>query len=115
MMKYKLLFLLFTTCVWLTQAQTERIFQSVSPENTERFKAIGVVSYSDFGAKGDGKTDDMVAIAATHSFANQHQLKVKADEEVSYYIGGKERTAIIQTDTNFGTASFIIDDREVEN
>ena len=75
----------------------------------------GRVRYSDFGAKGDGKTDDMDAIAATHAFANEHGLKVKADEGATYYIGGKDRTAVIQTDTDFGTAAFIIDDTEVQN
>jgi hypothetical protein len=40
---------------------------------------------------------------------------VKADDEATYYIGGKERTAVIQTDTDFGTAAFIIDDTEVQN
>lgn len=74
-----------------------------------------MVRYADFGAKGDGKTDDMKAIAAAHEFANQHQLKVKADDTATYFIGGKELTAIIQTDTDFGTAAFIIDDTEVEN
>jgi hypothetical protein len=88
---------------------------NISQMDADKFKAIGVVSYSDFGAKGDGKTDDMKAIAATHSFANQHDLKVKADDRATYFIGGKERTAIIQTDTDFGTATFIIDDTEVEN
>ena len=75
------------------------------------FTAIGQtkspVRYSDFGAKGDGKTDDMEAIAAAHEFANLHGLKVKADEEFTYFIGGMDRTAIIQTDTDFGTASFL--------
>jgi len=40
---------------------------------------------------------------------------VKADEEATYYISGKERTAVIQTNTDFGKASFIIDDTEVQN
>jgi len=40
---------------------------------------------------------------------------VKADEGATYYIGGKERTAVIRTDTDFGTAAFIIDDTEVQN
>ena len=75
----------------------------------------GLVSYSDFGARGDGKTDDMDAIAATHAFANQHSLPVKADEGATYYIGGKNRTAVIQTNTDFGTAAFIIDDTDVSN
>jgi len=76
---------------------------------------MGYVIYSDFGAKGDGKTDDAEAIARAHAYANENKLKVKADPEATYYISGKECTAIIQTDTDFGTASFIIDDREVEN
>jgi len=84
-------------------------------KDTLRIIESGIVRYSDFGASGDGETDDMDAIAATHSFANQHGLKVLADEGASYYISGKERTAIIQTDTDFGTAAFIIDDREVQN
>jgi hypothetical protein len=88
---------------------------NVSPEDVLKFKANGMVSYSDFGAKGNGKTDDIDAIAASHAFANQHNLMVKADEGAKYYIGGKERTAVIQTDTDFGTSAFIIDDTEVQN
>lgn len=88
---------------------------NVSPKNVRKFKAIGVVHYSDFGAKGDGTHDDMDAIAATHAFANRYGLSVRADDGVTYYIGGRVRTAIIETDTDFGTANFIIDDTEVEN
>jgi hypothetical protein len=73
------------------------------------------VRYSEFGAKADGKTDDLTAIVKTHDFANKNDLSVKADDNAIYYIGGKDLTAIIQTDTDFGNASFIIDDREVEN
>jgi hypothetical protein len=40
---------------------------------------------------------------------------VKADEGATYYIGGKNRTAVIQTDTDFGTAAFIIDDTDVQD
>lgn len=88
---------------------------NVSPKDLQKFKAIGVVRYRDFGAKGDGKKDDIDAIAATHAFANQYGLSVKADDGATYYIGGRERTAVIETDTDFGTANFIIDDTEVEN
>ncbi len=88
---------------------------NVSEKDTRKFKSRGLVYYNDFGARGDGKTDDIDAIAATHAFANQYRLLVKANEGSSYYIGGKERTAIIQTDTDFGTAAFIIDDTEVQN
>ena len=88
---------------------------NISAKTTDQLKAAGLVRYSDFGAKGDSKTDDIDAIAATHAFANRHGLKVKADKDAIYYIGGKDRTAYIQTDTDFGTASFIIDDTKVQN
>jgi hypothetical protein len=88
---------------------------NVSPADSLRFSTNGLVRYSDFGARGKGKTDDMDAIAAAHAYANQNGLIVKADEGATYYIGGKERTAVIQTDTDFGNASFIIDDTEVQN
>ncbi len=137
MMKYVLL-LFLTTWTMVAQGQTEETLKSVvittkksetqvrtgkkgkllvnvSPADVLRLKAAGLVHYRDFGATGDGKTDDMDAIAAAHAFANQHSLPVKADEGATYYIGGKERTAVIQTNTDFGTAAFIIDDTEVQN
>jgi hypothetical protein len=89
----------------------------VSPFARGQNKAVpdSVVRYSHFGAKGDGKTGDADAIAAAHAFANLHGLRVKADDGATYYIGGKERTVEIRTDTDFGKAAFIIDDTEVEN
>ncbi|GAB2774348.1 hypothetical protein GCM10027275_16720 [Rhabdobacter roseus] len=97
-----------------TQANGE-LLVNVPPKEAAKFKAAGLVRYSDFGARGDGKTDDMDAIAATHAFANQQGLPVKADDGATYYVSGKERTAIIRTDTDFGKASFILDDTEVQN
>ena len=91
------------------------LYVNVSPKDIVTFKSDGLVRYRDFGARGNGKTDDIDAIAATHAFANQHGLMVKADDGATYYIGGKERTAIIQTDTDFGSATFIIDDTDVQN
>jgi hypothetical protein len=88
---------------------------NVPPKDVDRFKTRGRVSYRDFGARGDGKTDDIDAIAAAHAFANQHRLRVKADEGATYYIGGKARTAVIRTNTDFGTAAFVIDDSNVQN
>ncbi len=88
---------------------------NVSPKDLLKFKSNGFVRYSDFGARGDGKTDDTDAIAAAHAFANQQGLSVKSDEGATYYIGGKNRTAVIMTNTDFGTAAFIIDDSSVEN
>ncbi len=137
-MKNMLLLFFLSTCVIVARGQTEgplenvvitskkkktqvrtnengELHVNVSPKDVLKFKAIGLVRYSDFGARGDGKTDDIDAIAAAHAFANQHGLLVKADDGATYYIGGKERTAVIRTDTDFGTAAFIIDDTEVQN
>ena len=137
-MKYMLLLFFLFSSVIVTRGQTKNPLENVvitsnkkkiqvhtnengelhvnvSPKDVSKFKAVGLVHYSDFGAKGDGKTDDIDAIAAAHGFANQHGLLVKADEGATYYIGGKERTAVIRTDTDFGTAAFIIDDTEVQN
>ena len=73
------------------------------------------IHYEDFGAVGDGKTDDFAAIIKAHAFANKHGRPVVARDEATYYIGGQDATAIIKTDTNFGRAKFIIDDRKLVN
>jgi hypothetical protein len=139
LMKYVLLFLFsFTTAFSIAQEQTNtpvenvvitskkrktevrtdekgELLINVSKKDLQRFKASGLLRYSDFGARGDGETDDIDAIAATHAVANRHGLSVKADEEATYYIGGKNRTAFIQTNTDFGTATFIINDTSVQD
>ena len=76
---------------------------------------VEVVSYEDFGARGDGQSDDLTAIAKAHAYANRHGLRVKADDRATYYIGGQDESVIIQTDTDFGAAKFVIDDTGVEN
>jgi len=73
------------------------------------------VQYEDFGAVGDGVTDDMEAICAAHDYANSHNLPVKTRPDAEYYIGPRALTAIIETDTDWSTTRFIIDDRAVEN
>ena len=75
----------------------------------------GYVTYEDFGAKGDGITDDMPSIVACHEYANLHGLEVRGDDGANYYIGGKNITAVIKTNVNWGKAKFTIDDREIEN
>lgn len=101
-----------------TQVRTNdagELLVNISPKDLLKFKASGVVRYSDFGATGDGKTDDIDAIAATHAFANQQGLSVKADDGATYYIGERNRTAVIRTNTDFGKANFILDDTKVQN
>ena len=78
-------------------------------------KDATVVHYRDFGAVGDGKADDCEAIAKAHDFANKKGLPVVADAGATYLIGNAARVIKIQTDTDFGTAKFIIDDTSVKN
>ena len=71
------------------------------------------ITYEAFGAVGDGRTDDRKAIMAAHAAANEKGLPVRAKDGATYYMGCGGGTAIIRTDVDFGTATFIIDDTHV--
>jgi hypothetical protein len=73
------------------------------------------VNYEAFGAIGDGKTDDLPAIVEAHAFANTHGLPVKSKPGATYHLGRRALTAVIATDTDWGTSRFVIDDTDVEN
>ncbi len=70
------------------------------------------VTYRDFGAVGDGKTDDFAAIIKTHEYANEHNLPVHGDEGATYYLGVHKDTAEIRTDVDWTGCAFLFDDRE---
>lgn len=72
------------------------------------------ITYEQYGAKGDGRHDDMEAIVAAHEAANAKGLPVRARDGATYYIGGERLTASIRTDTDWGSAKFIIDDSNIE-
>ena len=71
------------------------------------------IYYSEYGAVGDGKTDDYAALLRTHETANITGQTVCADAGKTYYIGEILKTIPIRTDVEWGTATFIIDDRNV--
>jgi len=74
-----------------------------------------VITYEEFGAVGDGKVDDQAAIVAAHAAANEKGLPVRAGDGKTYYIGGGDAVAVVKTDVDFGTAKFVIDDRNLKN
>lgn len=74
--------------------------------------ASQAVTYEAFGAIGDGVTDDLPAIVKAHAHANENGLPVRTKPDATYHLGRQALTAIIQTDTDWGTSKFIIDDSQ---
>ena len=73
------------------------------------------VTYEEFGAIGDGVTNDFPAIYAAHNYANENGLTVKAEAGKTYYISdtridGEVKIAVIKTDVIWTGVNFIIDD-----
>lgn len=74
---------------------------------------ISTLKYSDFGAVGDGVTDDFDAIKEAHIKANGTGQTVVADKGAVYYLGQHTSSISIKTNTVWSGATFIIDDREI--
>lgn len=75
------------------------------------------IDYESFGAVGDGVADDLPAIVAAHERANQTGQPVRARADATYHLGARALTAVIATDTDWGTSRFTIDDsrHDIEN
>ena len=83
-------------------------------------KDVRNIYYKDFGAVGDGQTEDFFAIKACHDYANKWGHTVNADCPLkNYYIGnyldykGKPTSIVVQTDTNWHGCTFTFDDTVV--
>ena len=73
-----------------------------------------IVRYEDFGAKGDGITNDFAAIKAAHDYANDGGQRVLGRSTSTYYISKTEgQSIIIKTPTDWQGAHFIIDDTDL--
>lgn len=73
------------------------------------------VSYEDFGAVGDGITDDLASICEAHAYANEHALCVKTKPDATYHLGSRALTVRIATNTDWNTSRLTIDDTKVED
>ncbi len=71
------------------------------------------ITYEEYGAVGDGDTDDYKAIIETHVHANKCGHRVVADDNAEYYIGAINKTINVMTDVKWGKATFIFDDRDI--
>ena len=77
-------------------------------------KAVEVrkISYTDpeFGAKGNGKTNDFEAILACHEYANQYGHTVVVNSGTYYIRETNGKRIPVMTDVDWTDAKFIIDD-----
>jgi hypothetical protein len=111
-----LLILFIIPAAYYIVKQSQEDSKPVAQNTEKNSKESGeFVRYKDFGAAGDGVADDFDAIIRAHSYANSNNLKIKADDNATYYIGGANKTALILTDTDWRNAKFIIDDTNVVN
>ena len=78
----------------------------------EKTYPVNVVYYSQFGAKGDGVTDDFEAMYNAHVFANECGQKVMGDGPTAkYFVHEFSKTITVKTDVDFNGATIHIDDR----
>ena len=88
-----------------------RTGQSVVRETVEGGRLIHAtdrVYYADFGK-------NLADVIAAHEFANANNLPVRAADGVTYSIGKTAAVIPIQTDVDFGTAVFSINDVGIAN
>ena len=78
-------------------------------------KNIKTVTYEQFGAVGDGVSDDFAAMMAAHEYANENGCTVMATKGKTYYIGNNTegKSITVKTNVNWNGAKIIIDDSKI--
>ena len=77
------------------------------------YKPMESITYAEYGAAGNGTTDDAEAIRKAHNAANYYGLPVYGSADATYYIGVLSSTIVIKTQTDWMGASFIFDDSQI--
>ena len=79
-------------------------------------KDVRNIYYKDYGARGDGVTDDFFALKDCHDYANKYGHTVNAEAGATYYIGKENGTQSIEikTDTYWNCCTFIWDDSVID-
>ena len=75
---------------------------------------VSKIYYSDYGAVGDGVTDDFDAIKKAHDYANAEGYTVVAEDGATYHMGAHKESIIIKTNVIWTGAKFILDDSKIE-
>ena len=76
------------------------------------------ISYEEFGAVGDGKTNDFFAMKCAHIAANEVGLPVKGTPGKTYLITDTEMDGVassipVMTDLDLSGATIVVDDRDI--
>ena len=75
--------------------------------NKKAFKSY--ISYEEFGAIGDGITDDGEAIKNAHEYANENNLSIFCPYNKKYYIKDA-KNIIVNTNVDFNNSTIIFDE-----
>ena len=76
-------------------------------------KNVTEIRYEDYGAVGDGVSDDAVAIRKAHEDANVCGLPVIGNPAATYRIGPVDKPIAIRTNTDWKGAHFVFDDHTI--
>ncbi|MBR2650130.1 MAG: hypothetical protein IKD45_00550 [Clostridia bacterium] len=83
----------------------------IFPDDIYYTDDVHTVRYSDFGAVGDGVTDDFEAIKRAHTYANIGGQRVYADEGKVYYIKFLPETIPVKTSVDLCGSTIVVNDK----